>query len=54
MREADRTWHEITKEEYAQDPKRSEAMLHTFAGLPAQQYRGACNGNGCNCVYESV
>ena len=54
MREADRTWLEITTEEYVQDPKSSEATLHAFAGLPAQQYRGACNGNGCNCEYESV
>ena len=54
LREAGRPWLELTTEEYAKDPISAEAELHAFAGLPAQKYRGACNGNGCNCEYESV
>ena len=54
LRESRSTWIELTTEEYAQDQISTEAKLHAFAGLPAQEYRGSCNGNGCNCEYESV
>jgi hypothetical protein len=39
---------EMPFEEYVGDVQATEAMLHAFAGLSPQPFRGACQ-DGCNC-----